>query len=420
MKILIPTLGSRGDIQPYINLAQALSQKYHPVIATLPCWKGLVQEYGLDFAPLGPEIDIEQESSRLRNSSRFWIVGMIKTSRLVMKLMDQSSEELLKVMKDADLVIISHTYLGAAEAEYLKKPRIHITLQPFFLTDVTRKRTVINKIIGRCLSFMIAPFNKARKKLSLKRVNTMEELITSALNIIPLSQYIFSANPGWDKKHQLVGYWFTGEPASWQPPQELVRFLNEGEEPVIIALGAMSFDPENEEQRVRMFIDAVTKLNLRAVIQGFNNTMRTMKLPANVIHIGSVPHNWLFKRGKFIIHHGGFGTTAAAFQSGKPALVIPHILDQYLFAQKVAELKVGPKGIPGSKLTLDLLMERISEILRTGEYFTNAAELGKKVESEQGIDRTMELIDDFIVEHQTKWGSYRVGGSQEDPPGHRN
>lgn len=401
MKILIPTIGSRGDIQPYINLAKALSQKYHPIIASHPCWKSLVNEYDLDFTPIGPDINIEEESSRLRSSSKIWIVGMIKTFKLVMNLMDQSSTDLLKVYQEVDLIIISHSNLGAAEAAYLKKPFLNVTLQPLFLTDRTRKPSVFDKIMGGVFaSLMVRPYNKIRKRFSLKRVRSLEWLISSSLNIIPLSKYIFPANPGWDTKHKLVGYWFSEEPANWQPPEELIRFLNEGEEPIIIALGAMSFDVKNETERIQMFIDAVSKLNQRAVIQGFNHTIQSMELPPNIIHVSSIPHNWLFKKGYFIIHHGGFGTTASAFQSGKPSLVIPYILDQFLFAQKVEELKVGPQGLPGSKLTLELLTNRMWEMINTRDYFINAVELAKKLESENGIETSIDLIEDFISHHK--------------------
>ena len=39
------------------------------------------------------------------------------------------------------------------------------------------------------------------------------------------------------------------------------------------------------------------------------------------------------------------GSTSAGFRAGVPSLVIPHIIDQFIWGNKVAELGVGPKPI---------------------------------------------------------------------------
>ncbi len=58
MKILIPTIGSRGDVQPFIALAQGLARVGHIVtLASHPVMKTLVESHGVTFAPIGSEID---------------------------------------------------------------------------------------------------------------------------------------------------------------------------------------------------------------------------------------------------------------------------------------------------------------------------------------------------------------------------
>ena len=81
--------------------------------------------------------------------------------------------------------------------------------------------------------------------------------------------------------------------------------------------------------------------------------------------------------------------------------MIPYILDQFLSAKTVEELKVGPKGIPGSKLSLELLLKGMTEVLNTGDYFVNAAELARKLELENGIETSINLIDEFIIRNKT-------------------
>jgi UDP:flavonoid glycosyltransferase YjiC (YdhE family) len=48
------------------------------------------------------------------------------------------------------------------------------------------------------------------------------------------------------------------------------------------------------------------------------------------------------------VQHGGSGTTHTALRYGRPSLVIPHIIDQFFWNRRVAELGAGPLG-PGIK-----------------------------------------------------------------------
>ncbi len=66
MRILIPTIGSRGDVQPYINLAQGLREAGHSVrLASNPTVGALVESHGVPFVPVGRPVDMGAEGARL-------------------------------------------------------------------------------------------------------------------------------------------------------------------------------------------------------------------------------------------------------------------------------------------------------------------------------------------------------------------
>ena len=49
-EIIILTMGTRGDVQPYIYLAQMLEQaKVYASIGSHPCWRSLVEKSGIEF-----------------------------------------------------------------------------------------------------------------------------------------------------------------------------------------------------------------------------------------------------------------------------------------------------------------------------------------------------------------------------------
>jgi len=50
-------------------------------------------------------------------------------------------------------------------------------------------------------------------------------------------------------------------------------------------------------------------------------------LPPQIYNIGSVPHDWLFKRIDAACHHGGAGTTGASLRAGIPTIIKPFFGD---------------------------------------------------------------------------------------------
>ena len=91
-----------------------------------------------------------------------------------------------------------------------------------------------------------------------------------------------------------------------------------------------------------------------------------MKLPSCVYSTGSVPHSWLLPQCRGIVHHGGYGTTAAGLHAGIPAMVIPHLIDQFYWGQRIYDLGVGPKPVPRKNLEPGILASSITELI--GDY----------------------------------------------------
>ena len=66
-KTAIFTMGTRGDVQPYIFLSKELMKNgYEVTLGSHPCWRELIEEAGIHFMPIGPDIDIEKEAAAIR------------------------------------------------------------------------------------------------------------------------------------------------------------------------------------------------------------------------------------------------------------------------------------------------------------------------------------------------------------------
>ena len=56
-------------------------------------------------------------------------------------------------------------------------------------------------------------------------------------------------------------------------------------------------------------------------------------------------HTLLFPKMAAIVHHGGSGTTATAARAGVPQIIVPHMTDQYYFAERLPRHGIAPESI---------------------------------------------------------------------------
>lgn len=397
-RILLVTLGTRGDVQPYVYLARALKRAgFVPIVATHPCWATLVTEAGVDFASIGPDVDIAHEAAMIRTHSAHWLLGAIKTMKFVFTVIEGASDEIYGLCRDADLVIASHSHAGAVEAQACNKPMVSVTLQPEALPQPNEPsagwRRLAKSVAAALVNpVMVRPFNKLRTKYDLKPVKSIDGIMSPCLNLIPVSTYLVEPNPYWDRKDQIVGCWYEhDEPC--EPDPRLESFLRSGEKPIIVALGAMAFESGAEKEKLSVLLAAFQAAGMRAIIQGFDETLKTIELPESVLCVGAIPHSWLFKQGCCVIHHGGFGTTAAAILAGRPSIVIPHVLDQFMWANRVFELNVAAKPIKVGELTVEALVGAIESVkFEHGQMVRAAEELSAKMRQEDGLGIAVNLV----------------------------
>ena len=93
-----------------------------------------------------------------------------------------------------------------------------------------------------------------------------------------------------------------------------------------------------------------------------------------------------------VIHHGGAGTTASAAISGVPQIIVPHILDQYYWANQIYQSKLGPKPVWRSQLTSKKLAAAIQECLSNQQIRKRAKEASQAIREKNGLEITVREI----------------------------
>jgi hypothetical protein len=115
-------------------------------------------------------------------------------------------------------------------------------------------------------------------------------------------------------------------------------------------------------------------------------------LSENVMVVGAMPHDWLFKNVCGVIHHGGAGTTSAGLRSGNPTFICPFFGDQHFWAEMVNRAGAGPGGCPIGQLTTAILTDAF-ETLRDPATIANVAKLQEKMVREDGVTAAIESFN---------------------------
>lgn len=401
MKIVVATIGSRGDVQPYINLCQGIQEAgYNVILATNPTLCPLAEAHGVKCAPVGPAVDMGEAGARLMEQSfnNMWI-GLIRVMQFGAKLVEEAYPDVLKVCRGAHLVITSDTTSGIAEAEKLGIPWISVTLQPARIPVSKTSPTFFDRIIGPLIGrLMVMPTNQFRKRVGAPPVQDISSMMSSRMILLPVSRHVSPPDPRWPQQVCSTGYWFPRHQGDWSPPEDLLAFLRAGEKPIAVSLGVMSQSGQQAREGVQIVLNALHETHTRAILQGWNDALSGISLPEYVYHAGSMPHTWLFDQVSAVVHHGGFGTTAAVLRAGVPGIVVPHIIDQFYWGMRVHELGVGPKFISRGKLNAENLSAAINQALTDPAMRTRAADLGNKIRCEEdGVTSAVRLIGNLLM-----------------------
>jgi UDP:flavonoid glycosyltransferase YjiC (YdhE family) len=179
-------------------------------------------------------------------------------------------------------------------------------------------------------------------------------------------------------------------PAEWQPPADIVDFLDAGPPPVYIGFGSMiAKDPA---ELFDVALEALRQTGQRGVLSTGWMGADHAHLPDDVFGIESIPHDWLFPMMKAVVHHGGAGTTAAALRAGVPSVVTPFFADQPFWAHRVKELGVGPRPVPQKRITAERLVAAIRTATSDDGMRARAASIGERIRAEDGVRTAIGLV----------------------------
>ena len=416
LTITIIAPGSRGDVQPYVALGVGLKDTGHTVrILTAQDFHDLVTMYGLEFRDMGGNMQaVAQDMQGLLEQGNFLKI-LASMGKAAQQLVNQAARSGLEACQGTDLILAGPggLFVGAALAEKLAIPFIPAFYFPFTpsgafpnaLAPLPRMPLPAwaNRLTHRLAQQMLwqnyrAADNKARREiLHLPPApfwGPFAALEKGPTILYGYSPHVIPPPADWPGSVHVTGYWFLEPPAGWEPPAELVDFLQAGPPPVYIGFGSMV--NRKPEETPHLILQALARTGQRGVLSAGWGGLQQRDLPETVMMIGAVPFGWLFPQMAAVVHHGGAGTTSIGLRAGVPAIVIPFMGDQPFWGRRVYELGVGPLPIPRRQLTAERLAAAIECATSDLSMRERALRLGERIRAEDGIGRAVETIEQFF------------------------
>lgn len=93
-----------------------------------------------------------------------------------------------------------------------------------------------------------------------------------------------------------------------------------------------------------------------------------------------------------VIHHGGSGTTHLALKNGCVSMIIPHIIDQFVFNKITYNMGVGPKGIKIGKINTKNLEPKILDLINNNDYKKKSEQINEQMDKEDFKEELYESI----------------------------
>ncbi len=417
MKITIITLGTRGDIQPYVALALGLKESGYDVTIAIPInFKSFVASYGLNYYPVNVDYNDFLNSTEIKNVMAGSKLEVIKYARrkvpnLLKLFLDFSYKAIVET--DAEAIIYRPNTIGCYHtAEKLNIPCFISTPAPILTPNkkfaypylpMHNLSKPLNKLSYSLIN--IAPLfyqriiNKWRKEvLKLPPKLTYTNYLKLNNKRIPIlycySKHVVPVTDEWGKGDHVTGYWFLDSEKDFTPPIELIEFLNKGTPPIYIGFGSMI--TQDPGQITKIILEALTRTKQRAIISSGWGGLKKIYLPENVFYVESIPFDWLFSKVSAVIQHGGSGTTALALRAGKPTLICPFTVDQPFWGKITSEQGVGLKPIPIGKLNVGNLSNAINQLVSNEKMRRKAKEIGKRISDEDGVKNAIQIINSYL------------------------
>ena len=401
MHIVLAPVGTRGDVEPLLQLNDALRARGHVCSLAAPRnFAALAEREGLRFTSLGAGFD---ELARGTHNEMVVVRAFLRTLR------DQY-DGLMRATEGADVIVgAMMCFAGPSVARVRGVPWVYAGFSPHYL----RSRLMVpgglpfrsmppwmlgifNAFQDRFVSLGLRPWIAEERRLGFAAPDGVwPHLALNGELLLAYDEELLTTPADATGRLNQVGVLRRDNTSAPLSP-ELAAFLDAGARPVYLGFGSMSHrDPR---ELMTLLLGSVARTGVRAVINAGWSGLVATDPPPSVLVVPHVPHDALFPRCAGVVHHGGAGTLHAAALAGVPQAIVHHWADQIHHGWRVESLGIGPGPTTIGRLDGRWLDATLTAFTSPGAMHERAKALAARMRPRlDGGERAAEIVERAVA-----------------------
>jgi vancomycin aglycone glucosyltransferase len=405
MRVLLSTIGSRGDVQPLVALASQLRQLGHEArLCVPPDFEEWIERLGFPVTPIGPSVR--------RHATASPPVTPLPPEQLQQMIAATVATQFATIStasRDCDIIVAATALQFAARsiARKMRVPYVFVAYSPVVLPSPHHAPPPLPPLPGP----PAPPPATGNEELWARDAERFNSQFGTAVNahraaiglppVMDIRAHMFAEQP-WLAADPTLAPWLPTpgmdvfQTGAWILPDDrplepdVERFLQPDDAPVYFGFGSSAAPGE-----AAVMLDAARAAGRRVIVsRGWMEPGGGVDAP-DLLEIGEANLSVLFRRVAAVVHHGGAGTTTAAARAGVPQVIVPMRYDQHYFARRIGELGIGvahPVGTP----TAESFAHALQQVMHPGVR-ARAATIGTSVQDDGvavAARRLIALIED--------------------------
>jgi UDP:flavonoid glycosyltransferase YjiC (YdhE family) len=431
--IRLLSVGSRGDLQPYLAILLELQRRGHAIqLIGSVNFEAIATAHAIPFVPLPGDyrqlLASKQGLKLLRGKPVKLVSKQLLEAMLTTAAAAMAGTDLLLVtplalwgyhLAEAEgcplMVLSPIPIIATGDFAFLQFPGPPDPPPPRRIGQRLRRR--LNRLSYHSVSLLkwrqdsgvIQVWRRNRGLAPLPWGGARSRRDAPAQLANPAVLHLFSprvlARPAdWQASASVAGYCFLESPSatdeirasSYQPADDLREFLDSGDRPFHAGFGSMmARDPAALGS---LLVEAARIAGQRLILSpGWGRIVPRTALPASVYLLEECPHSWLFPQLKGAIHHGGAGTTATTLRHGLPSTVVAFFADQPAWGRTLERLGVSPATHRLPTLNAETLALSMGAIADNPSFRIRARELQQMLAGEDGVANVVAAIEAQLI-----------------------
>ncbi|HEX8612187.1 MAG TPA: nucleotide disphospho-sugar-binding domain-containing protein [Telluria sp.] len=410
--ILVVTIGSAGDLFPFLRLALGLRERGHAVTVLAPLMHdALVRQAGLAFHPLPADPAVLDDPDLWHPRRGFGVVW-----RAMRPGMEAMRAFVAALPRDRQCVLLVHP-LAVAHADLCRADRPGLQIVAGYLAPSNLRTVHDLPVLGPFPIPGWMPLKVKRWLWNMVEATAINPVVVPDLNAArqaqgraPIASYMDEMVSAPDLSVTLFPEWFGARQPDWPSPllcgdfplydphpdasiaPALAQFMRAGSAPIIVTHGTANL---HAAAFFTNALAAATRLGKRIVFLTPHRAQVPANLPPMAFWQDYCPLGALLPDAAALVHHGGIGTTAVALRAGTPQLIVPMAYDQFDNGVRVAALHAG-LTLKAERASTRTLADALQRLLQSPDIHVGCSSVKQRMANGGILDGVIDVISKTV------------------------